>query len=359
MGQEMSMDLYERVGHIHIHTVHSDGNKDYEEIAGIANEVGLDYLIVTDHNFYTSEKQGWYRRTLVLTGEEVADPGDGGKNHYLVMGAGQGMAPFVGDPQQLIDAVRRHGGLGFLAHPCERSGALIDEPEIDWTAWNVEGYDGLEIWNYMSEFKSCVDDLARTLLYVLIPSLAIRGPFPETLNKWDELLADHKVWGIGGSDTHGETYQMGPLRRIVFDYDHLFGTINTHALLSEPWNGRLDHDAELLYEALGRGRAFVGYDALSPTKGFSFEARHAGHSYTMGDEVTAQEDVHFDVHTPSAAHLRLMLNGFCVAESRGKQLTHTSRSPGAYRVEVLKRHMFAERGWIYSNPIFVKTRERR
>ena len=78
----------------------------------------------------------------------------------------------------------------------------------------------------------------------------------------------------------------------------------------------------------------------------------------MGDEIAARGDVHFEVRTPRTAHLRLMHDGLCVAEATGTRLRYTSRSPGAYRVEALKNYMFAERGWIYSNPIFV-TEERR
>ncbi|MFP3895609.1 MAG: CehA/McbA family metallohydrolase [Anaerolineales bacterium] len=347
------MALYERVGNVHIHTIHSDGTGDYRELADVANDVGLDYLIVTDHNSHTQEKQGWYGEILVLTGEEIHDPAHAMENHYLVFGANHTMAPYAGDPQRLIDAVQCHGGLGFIAHPYEQSGRFIGEPEINWNAWHAEGYEGLEIWNYMSEFKSYLNDPFTTLLYALIPRLAIRGPYPETLHKWDELLADAKIWAIGGSDAHGKTYRMGPFKRQVFGYRHLFQTVNTHALLSDPWSGDVSQDAPRLYTALGQGRSFIGYDALAPTRGFRFYAQHGTERYTMGDEITAPEDVRFEVSTPSAAHLRLIHNGSCVAESEGHHLTYTSRSPGAYRVEALKRHLLVDRGWIYSNPIFV------
>ncbi len=349
------MTLYERVGNIHIHTIHSDGTGDYHQLAEIANDAGLDYLLVTAHNFHTSEKEGWYGATLVLTGEEVQDPAHAAENHYLVLDANRTMAPHAGDPQRLIDTVQRHGGLGFIAHPYEHSGRFIDEPEINWNAWHAEGYDGLEIWNYMSEFKSYLNDPLTTLLYALMPRLAIRGPYPETLDRWDKLLADGKVWAIGGSDAHGKTYRMGPFKRQVFAYRHLFRTVNTHALLSARWSGDATRDAQHLYTALEQGRSFIGYDALAPTKGFRFHAQHGEKRYTMGDEIAARQEVHFQVSTPSAARLRLIHNGSCVAENEGDYLMYTSRSPGAYRVEALKRHLAVERGWIYSNPIFVTT----
>jgi len=240
------MALYERIGNLHIHTTYSDGSGDYEQLAQAASKVGLDYLLVTDHNIYAGQHQGWNKDTLVLVGEEVANETDDQVNHYLVFGANKGMASHGNDPQQLIDAVRSHGGLGFIAHPYERSGRFADEPEIDWVNWEVEGYNGLEIWNYMSEFKSHIENPAKALLYAFAPSLAIKGPFPETLAKWDELLARQKICAIGGSDAHATTYQMGPIKRQIFSYKYLFKTINTHILVSEPWSGKAAHDAQLV-----------------------------------------------------------------------------------------------------------------
>ena len=352
------MTLYERVGNIHIHTTYSDGTVEYDELARVANEAGLDYLIVTDHNAYAGEHEGWYGRTLVLVGEEVHNPAAGQVNHYLVFNVREGMASHGGDPQRLVDAVRARGGLGFIAHPYEHSGDFAGEPEIDWVDWQVGGYNGLEIWNYMSEFKSCLSEMATALFYAFVPKLAIKGPYPETLAKWDELLVNGKAYAIGGSDAHGTVYQVGRLQRAVFSYAHLFGTVNTHILVPEPWTGDARHDAQLVYDALGQGRAFVGYDALAPTSGFRFTAEGRNDTHTMGDEFVADGEVRFRVQAPARARLRLKLNGFCVAETRGTELAYASRAPGAYRVEAYRGYMLKQRGWIFSNPIFVGTRRR-
>lgn len=42
--------MHEYVGALHIHSVYSDGTGTVEEIINYAREVGLDYLILTDHN---------------------------------------------------------------------------------------------------------------------------------------------------------------------------------------------------------------------------------------------------------------------------------------------------------------------
>ncbi len=359
------MDYYERIGCIHIHTTLSDGNAKHQQIAQAAIAAGLDYLIVTDHNVFVPEYQGWYDlqgrlddgsqigRTLLLVGEEVHDPAHSQVNHYLVLGAGEDLKPYADDPKQLVRAVGERGGLGFMAHPYEHSGAYTQEDEINWVDWGVKGYTGLEIWNYMSEFKAHLPNLFTALLYAFLPKLAIAGPFPETLAKWDDLLGQGKVLALGGVDAHASTYHVGPLKREVFGYEHLFRALTTHLLLTEPWNGETAHDSGLVYAALAAGRAFVAYDVLAPARGFSFSAERGGDACSLGDVLPAGRTVRFRVQAPVAAHLRLMLNGFCVAEGRARELAYESRVPGAYRVEAYLPYALKERGWVFTNPILI------
>lgn len=349
------MSWIERVGNIHIHTILSDGAAEHTQLAQTAREAGLDFLIVTDHNVYASERQGWYDGLLLLVGEEVHNPANPQANHFLALNAGEDLAPYGDTPQQLIAAVRARGGLGFIAHPYEHSGQFSHEPQINWLDWEVKGYDGLELWNYMSEFKGYLRDLPTSLLLAYWPQLAIRGPYAETLARWDALLAQSKVYALGGSDAHATTYRLGPLVRQVFSYAHLFRAVNTHLLLTEPWSHDAAQDARLVYDALGHGRAFIAYDGLAPASGFFFQADHRGNLFTLGDEVSAHGTVRFRAQAPTRAHLRLIHNGFCVAETVGTTLEHVSRAPGVYRVEAYRSYLFRERGWIYSNPIFVTT----
>jgi hypothetical protein len=355
---EHLMPLYERVGNLHIHTVYSDGSAEHNDLPAFAAQAGLDFLIVTDHNVYEGQYQGWHGRVLLLVGEEVHNPARSNVNHYLVLNAREELAPFGDSPQRLIDAARQCGGIGFIAHPYEHSGAFANEPEINWVDWQVHSYNGLEIWNYMSEFKAHLADLPKTLLYAYLPKLAITGPYPEVLAKWDELLALGKVTAIGGSDAHAALYHVGPLRRRVFSYRHLFGAVNTHVLVPELWSRDAARDAALVYDALSMGRAFVAYDALASARGFTFLAEHGEDAYTMGDAFLAEGPVRFVVRAPAPAHLRIILNGFCVAERRGRELIHLSRAPGAYRVEAYRPYLLKLRGWIFGNPIWIKTRRR-
>jgi hypothetical protein len=349
------MPVFERVGNIHIHTTLSDGTADHAQLAQIAREAGLDFLILTDHNAYAGDRQGWYEGVLVLVGEEVHNPAQPQANHFLALNIAEDMAPYGEAPQALVTAVRERGGLGFIAHPYEHSGPFAHEPEINWLNWEVQGYHGLEVWNYMSEFKSYLRDLPTSVLLAYWPKLAIRGPYAETLARWDALLAQGPVYALGGTDAHATTYRLGPLVRQVFSYAHLFRTVNTHLLLAEPWRNDAAHDAQLVYEALGHGRAFIAYDGLAPGKGFSFWAESRQGQHALGEAFIAQGAVRFRVQAPARARLRLLHNGFCVAEKVGTALEYVSRAPGAYRVEAYRPYLLRQRTWILSNPILVQT----
>ncbi len=348
------MPYYEKVGNLHIHTRHSDGTGDVSEIAAAASQACLDFVIITDHNVYNPQEAGWRQGVLVLEGEEIHDPEREHANHYLVLNAGEDLTPYRGDPQALIDAGRERGALGYIAHPFERGGRVVAKEAINWVDWDVSGYTGLEIWNYMSEFKARLTSWPAALLHVFAPKLAIRGPFPQTLWKWDSLLAERRVFAIGGSDAHAQTYHLGPLGRQVYPYEHLFRSVNTHILVAENWQGDLEADARLVYEALASGRSFVAYDGLASARGFDFAAETPQRRYEMGSEVPSDGFVRLRVRTPAPAYIRLLRDGQKVVEGRGRQIVYGTRDSGVYRVEAYRRYGLRRRGWIYSNPIFVQ-----
>ncbi|MCB0027560.1 MAG: PHP domain-containing protein, partial [Anaerolineales bacterium] len=155
--------MYEYRGNMHMHTPYSDGEQSHSEIAADAIRAGLDFIIVTDHNIWLDGLEGYHEtadgRVLVLIGEEVHNVRRIPQaNHLLVYGAGKELADFAADPQVLIDAVNQNGGCCFLAHPFERDVPIANEPNYGWHDWNIDGYHGLEIWNYMSSIKN---ELAR------------------------------------------------------------------------------------------------------------------------------------------------------------------------------------------------------
>jgi len=344
------------MGSLHIHTKYSDGHATHDEIARDANAAGLDFVIATDHNIYVVGRDGWHARTLLLVGEEVHDVRRKPEaNHYLCFNIAHEVVQYSPDPQMVIAAVAAQGGFGFIAHPFEKAPPFTQEHALDWVDWDVDGYAGLEIWNYMSEFKSVASSAPRALLAAYWPTLFMRGPFPETMHKWDELLAQGKrVAALGGPDAHAATYHLGPLRRVVFPYTYLFRALRMHILSRETFNHELAHDKALVYDALRQGRGFIAYDALADASGFRFEARGRNAEVIMGEEIALGDGVELSVTAPAPAELCLVRHGTVVAQTRGTRLTYSARQPGAYRIEAYRSHLFRRRAWAFTNPIYVR-----
>lgn len=347
----------ELIGNLHIHTVYSDGTACHREVAQAAARAGLDFVVVTDHNVWVRGAEGYYDGVLLLVGEEVHHVRRIPQvNHLLVYNAEAELAPFAADPQGLIREAVARGGFCFLAHPYERGSPLSpDLDPIPWVNWEVEGYIGLEIWNAMSEFKGLLRGPLSAVFYALFPSLGLKGPFRETLRRWDELLrAGRKVAALGGADAHGQTYRMGPFSRVVFPYEVLFRWINTHVLVERPLSGDLEADKRLVYDALRAGRTWVGYDRIASTRGFRFQARSGASVVTVGGELARAGALVFEVETPAPGSIRLLRNGRVVARAYGTRLRFTTAEPGAYRVEVWKPFRGRPRGWIFSSPIYCR-----
>ncbi|MBC8449953.1 MAG: CehA/McbA family metallohydrolase [Chloroflexi bacterium] len=345
---------HESAGHIHFHTTYSDGSGSFEEIASAAEEAGLDFLITTDHNVLVPEADGRRRGVLVLVGEEINDKArEPEVNHLLVAGIEQDVFGYAKDPQALINAVAAQGGVSFLAHPIERNSRYFPK-DFNWVDWNVQGYDGIELWNFMSECKAYVNSKAVGLLLSLRPQIFVRGPWPEVLALWDRLTDQRPVVAIGGSDNHAGTYRVGPFTRHVFPYAFGFRTVNTHILTPEPFSGDLAHDREQVYGALRAGHGWVGYDLLGSTAGFRFRGRSDDQAVIMGDTLPAGQAVQLEATVPHRARLRLLRDGQPVAQTWGRRLRYTATAPGVYRVEAHRWAWSRWRGWIFSNPIYVR-----
>ncbi|MFP3853919.1 MAG: CehA/McbA family metallohydrolase [Anaerolineales bacterium] len=352
---------YEYVGNLHCHTTYSDGWGTHNEIAAAAMRAGLEFVVVTDHNVLVKGADGYrYRddkRILLLTGEEVHDQTrHPQKNHLLVYETGEELAHLAADPQKLIDGVNRNDGCCFLAHPVDPSAPLFGEDDLSWVSWEVEGYTGLEIWNFMTEFKSTLTSWPRAIYYAYRPEHIATGPFPETLARWDQMLAaGRRVFAIGGSDAHAMPMRKGPLKRTIFPYEFLFQAVNTHVLTSDPLSGDPDLDRRRLFLSIKRGRCFVGYDLPASTKGFRFTAASDSGQAEMGGTIRPQFGVSLQIHTPVRCRIRLLRDGELVREWEDRdQAVETTRRPGAYRVEAYLDFHGKERTWIISNPIFIQ-----
>ena len=337
-----------------MHTVHSDGTGTYEDVRRAARQAGLHFVVVTDHNVMAPEEEGYQDGLLVLSSVEVSDPERQPQgNHLLCLGVVANPAVPGANPQRLIDAVHAQGGLAFLAHPLERNSHLMQATH-PWHDWEVTGYQGVELWNYMAELRQYASSRPRAVAVAYLPTLFSAGPLPEMLRKWDELTLERPVVAIGGSDAHAFIFRKGPLRRVVYPYRHCLRTVNTHILTREPLTGSLERDRAAVYGALATGHCWTGYDLIGDTTGFRFAARSGGREAIMGDTLIKDGTVRLEVSLPGRAELRIVRNGQVSYVTTAHTHCFVATEPGVYRVEAWRRAWFKPRGWIFSNPIYVR-----
>jgi len=353
--------MHEIIVNLHMHTRYSDGSGTHKDIAQAAIKTSLDAVIVTDHNVLVQGVEGYYRvgpsRVLLLAGQEVHDQDrDPQKNHLLVFNADRDLSSLADDPQALINGVREAGGISFIAHPCDPEAPAFNETDISWEAWGVQNYTGIELWNGLSELKTVIPTKLHGAFYAFFPQLVGHHPLPEVIQRWDELLSSGRpVVAIGGSDAHALHMHMGPFHRVIFPYEFHFKTINTHVFIPEPLTGDVATDKKMIYDALAAGRCFVAYDLPAPTKGFTFKAKGLEHSAIMGEEISVKGGVTLQAHVLTQAEIHLIKDGKRIGVWKNSYAcTYSATEPGVYRVEVYRRYLGKKRGWIYSNPIYVR-----
>ncbi len=345
----MHDQLHEYVGVIHIHSTYSDGTRPIPEIAHIASEVSLDFLMFTDHNTLQPKRdgmEGWYNGVLISTGYEINDADD--LNHYLTFGLDRELPQHL-KPAEYVKEVDQQGGFGVIAHPDEKRSAIKAFPPYPWTVWDSDKFHGIEVWNQMSEW---MEGLTHFNKYwrIFHPRRSIIGPMPETLEKWDIVNQRRKVVGIGGVDAHGHKYKLWGLFQItVFRYKVLFKTIRTHILTEKAFAGEGGHEIDLknLYQSLRDCRCFISNYYCGDAKGFRLQAENRREKVEIGGELKFDKYTHLHVNLPKSAVVHLIRNGHKIAVQKGDSLVFDINEPGFYRVEAF----YFERPWILSNHI--------
>jgi hypothetical protein len=354
--------MHEYVGNMHMHTTTSDGHGSQDEVADAAIKAGLDFIALTDHNVLPTELTGYYYRghdrVLRLIGQEVHDlVRTPEKSHLLIYGTREDLSKFAEQPQVLIREVQKRGGISFLAHPVDCGVPKYDQPDLSWDDWEVEGYTGFEIWNFMTSFKCLIRSRLHAILYGLLPSRIHRGPEIGLMERWDRMLeAGAQVVAIGNADAHALPVRMGPFHRTIFPYEWLFRAVNTHVLLEKPLAGEVVEDEKRILRAIERGRCFVGYDRSAPSNEFMFSAHSEHGNVIMGERLRFDLGATLQVSTPHPAHIRMVLAGRVIREwPVAQHAVHSIDEPGAYRVEAsLLRPGGAATPWIFSNPIYIE-----
>jgi hypothetical protein len=331
-------------GAIHVHTTVSDGGGTPAEVAAAARAAGLQFVVITDHNTVDAKAfEGYHDGVLVMVGTEASTTG----GHILGLGVSDPAYRFSGDPLDVLEDIRDLGGIAFAAHPASA------RSDFRYTAWDLPGPWGMEVLNGDSQARAAgwLRLLRAAALYGLNARYALLGsltPPTEELARWDALLARRNVPAIAGADAHARI----PLRKDaalpVPSYEAMLGLMANYVLLEAPLTGDAARDAAAILEALGRGRSYVGVDALAPAGGFYFVAEAGGERWTMGDTVPPREGLRLRAGgaLPADSQVQILKDG-----RPGRDAEGTVSGPGVYRAEV---HVHgAITPWILSNPIYV------
>jgi hypothetical protein len=316
--------------HVHSHFSH-DSEGRVEDIVAAANDVGLDFVMMTDHltrDSITSGPTGRRGNTLFVPGGEMHRGGGS------ILGIG--MTRYVErkrrQPQQIIEDVVDQGAL-----------ALIGYPE-GFRDWHASGYVGVEIYNLKSDV---LDEwkIPGVLSFLLLPPRYAFGRVidrPDAqLARWDAMTRQRPLVGVVGSDAHANIRVLG---RTFGTYHQVFQLFSNHLLarsLSE----------EDLLDALVSGRVYSTFDVFGFVSHFDFTARDARRTAIMGDTVPLSPDLRGEVRVPEPSEVRILRDGEVEWVEQAQVLRFPIDADGVYRVEVYRRG----RLWILSNPIYVSS----
>jgi hypothetical protein len=179
-------------GDLHLHTVHSDGQRNPDALARAARTAGLDFFASTEHNTHALNRS-WGEHCppglLVLPGEEVTTR----HGHWLAVGLPERhwvdwrYGPRDGLFPGYAAGVRAAGGLVVAAHPA------VPVPGTAWR-FGYEQVDAIEVWNGHWNID---DEIA---LWI-----------------WDRLLRrGRRVAAVGGSDSHASCDPVGRPQVVVY-----------------------------------------------------------------------------------------------------------------------------------------------
>lgn len=346
--------MHELIGAIHIHSIFSDGSGEIPDIASAAGEVGLDFIMITDHNTMRGLSEGyekWYGETLVLIGCEINDKFN--QNHYLAFGIDEAFSTRM-PAKEYVEKVKRAGGIGFLAHPHEKRNSMKEHPPYPWTAWDAEGFTGIEIWNHMSEWMEGLTEQNK-FNYFIHPLKSILSPNPDSVRVWDKIALTRPVTAIGGVDAHAHKVNLlGFFEVEVFPYKVLFKSVRTHILVKNDIKKHAEErvvsnslKAEI-YGALAAGSCYISNFYYGDAKGFRFFGSNDYKRIEMGSSTELSEGLFLHAEIPSeGAAVRFIRNGSIVFETESQISEYKVKDPGVYRVEVYKN----QHCWIFSNHI--------
>ena len=370
---------------LHVHSAFShDSRGKIEDIVASAKKAGTQVLMFTEHpaahyDFVKDGHQGMRDGVLMVAGAEEV-----GLLAYPLA-----PVPKAGSTLEMAALVKRTGGLNFLAHLEERMD--MESPDLT----------GVEIYNIHALFKEqkrLVSQMKNPIWLANAAKMINQYPqeaystlhdYPANyLKRFDELCQKRPHTGVSANDAHqniglvlrlkennkvqvedalgGKLLEIdrlvaGAVAKIPADakpgdvvlrlqldrYENALRHAATHLLME-------GQTREQVWEALEKGRAFVGFDWMADSTGFQLEVQEGDKRHAMGSRLKLEPGMRLAGKAPLAGEWKIARNGMVVHEGTGRAMEMELKEPGVYRAEVWLEIAGEKRVWILSNPIYVR-----
>jgi len=359
-------------GIIHVHTNRSDGLSGPDEIAAAAARVGLKFIVFTDHGDATRRPDPPQYRSGVLCLDAVEISTSGG--HYIAMDMPASPYPLAGEARDVVEDVRRLGGLGIVAHP--------DSPksELKWREWTAP-FDGVELLNPDTAWRLWLDEArasatrwsARRRLTFALFDYPFRSseviasliqPSQAVMN-WESATRRRRVVAIAGVDAHAKiaprNADPGDSRfALPFPgYEPSFRVLSVHVRTDRPLSGaNAPADAATLMRAIRGGHLYTAVDAVATPPSFEFIASNEHGTVHAGDELGVGGPITLRVRSNAPPDFTTVIwKGAAVLSGDHHEpefSVGTTGEPAVYWVEIRATGRPNPLTWIRSNAIYVR-----
>jgi hypothetical protein len=244
-------------GAYHVHSTRSDGSGTVEEIARAAARTGLNFVVLTDHGDATSWREPEYLHgVLCIHATEINSEA----GHIVALGLrGSSPYPLAGDARDVVEDIKRQGGVAIIAHP--------ESPRetLRWRGQGTVDVDGIEWLNIDAEWRS---QTTRALVAAGLRSL-VRAPesvgallhsAPESIARLDRPSERRPRFSMAALDAHariGADDQQSPRLSLKFPgYETLFRTVAETVRLAALLSGDAARDSAALVDAIAAGHSY-------------------------------------------------------------------------------------------------------
>jgi hypothetical protein len=329
----------EVAGAYHVHSTQSDGRLSPEQVAHAAAQVGLDFVVMTDHNVEALPAPRFVAGVLLVPGEELTTP----NGHLVALGTSRALTADE-RAHDAIAHVAALGGFSILAHPVQTK-----NPWRDWSA--AAKADGLELYSADTMLREALHHPLSRLFpagvsWLLNPVHALMlasAAQPDTVAHLLALSKDAPKIALCATDAHGLP------RPAEVSYESEFKAFVMHLpSVQRPLSPDPAVASQAVLAGLRSGQGYCGFDAIAPAAGFRIGA--GAREVKVGDRAALTLPA---VLPPT----QVRISGPATLEPDGHTVRFTGTGPVELEIWARAPGLFGGsvwRPWIIPAPLLVK-----